>query len=341
MRVGGEEKDVEEEYDPALDDEEGEGEEVELGDELDYAGLSLGGSVAGASTNYKGQDGVLERNLLLTEEERRELTEGKKDTAFVFDPDDNDQMLLLILAEPRSPTRIGADFAVPPDPRAVHETFSVAVSSDGEEFYDWGKFDLSEEGSAVTSPVFLPRPGPEEYSGPEEVKYVRFKFGGHAKDDGCAVYQLFAYARGKAKKEQVEPFPALCSDGRHLIFLHAGSVKSSNSAEKELILQTFIGDAARMSQGRPFTSEYRVDLQWGLHETRLTMCSFACNSKKLLVGHRRNFDIRKSDEKSADFSFRLFDLSSGKQIQFSEASFAKVSPRQPNRLYHLNYLLTF
>ena len=96
-----------------------------------------------------------------------------------------------------------------------------------------------------------------------------------------------------------------------------------------------------MSQGRPFTSEYRVDLQWGLHETRLTMCSFACNSKKLLVGHRRNFDIRKSDEKSADFSFRLFDLSSGKQIQFSEASFAKVSPRQPDRLYHLNYLLTF
>ena len=323
-----------------IEAEEEEEEEVEmvLSDEVDYAtqGASIISKSSAAITAARIEQDAdffqqeapvdpisLEANLLLPREERREIEiDGIPETRFVFANDDTNQYLVLDLGAPRIPSKLGADFAKAPDTRAVHDAFVVEVSADGETYFDWGRQDTSEE-STGTLDLF---PKPESYSGPEEIRYVRYKFGPHTKGgQGCAVSQIFAFGRSKVKKEQEEQFPALCSDGRHLLFLHAASVKSKDSAEKEQVLKAFVFDSLALQATHEFKLQYEKSFQWGIPESLLSACTFACNSTKLLVAHRKGFAARTKEEKDVEFNFRVLDLNSGKQISFSEATFSKVS----------------
>eukprot|EP01041_Mallomonas_annulata_P001367 gene1367-2639_t len=304
-----------------VEEEDPEAVEWVLGEEINYAVVGHGAQVKGASSNFASSDGSLEKNLLLPSTERQPLSD-ETDTRYLFADGDESQHLVLDLGKTYTPVKLGAEFAVGADPRAVGETFSVHVSVDGDTFQEWNTALLSSDTSApMEGPMLLTIS--ESYNGPEQIRFVRYSFGGNSKS-GSAVSQLFAFARQKVKKPPMEICPALCSDGRHLVFLHASSVRSKDSGdkEKEYFLQAI---TLAMDPHDPSTTTVlsTVNFQWGLEEELLSQCTFACNSEKVLVLHRKGFASRKKEEKNADFNCRAFELSSGRQLSISGVTFAK------------------
>ena len=298
------------------EEEDPETVEWQDGEEDNVATIAHGAILQGASSGFAASDGQGERNVLLGEADRQSAAD-RPERRFVFELDDSQQQITLDLKCKITPTKLGAEFSVKEDDHAVMESFSIQVSGDGESFVDWNTVAIPTEDPVGINQLVAQ----EGNEGPAEIQFIRFAFGSNHKS-GSAVVQLFAYGRQKVKKQQQDLFPALCSDGRHLVFVHAGTVKSKDSDEKEAVVQAFV--LAEDENATGFKVKFQTDFQWGLKEDFLFSCSFACNSEKVLVVHRKNFSSRTSDEKYVEFNVRTFELSTGRQINFSEVAFAKV-----------------
>ena len=303
---------------PVGEEEDPEIVEWQEGEEQNYAAVALDAVVTAASTGYSRPDGPVERNLLLPSE-LRESAPGNADTRFLFESDDQVQQITLDLGRVVSPTKLGAELSIKEDDHPVMESFVIHVSVDGDNYAEWSSLALPGENPQAVNLL----PASDSYEGPPEIRFVRFSFGCNHKS-GSAVVQLFAFGREKVKKQRQDLFPALCSDGRHLVFLHAATVKANSATEKEAVLQAFVLEESERKEGFQLLSQ--TDFQWGIvDESQLFACSFACNSDKVQVVHRKNFSNSVSqEEKDVEVNVRTFELSTGRQISFSEVTFSKV-----------------
>ena len=318
-------------------EEEGE-EEVEwqLGEEVDFCQSKYGASVVAASSNFMISGGRLESNLLLP------VTERTGDvTDYVFAENDFTPELTVDLGHLRTLTSIAADFVFLTSKYDVRDeeedegdedgppssfVFKVLVSADSVDYSVWNELVCSE------AQTFMGLPAADTYAGPKEVRYIRYGFGKLVRgglEKPAVARRVMAMGRMRVKKVVQAPFPPMCSDGRHLIFIHSKSVAPATTGttpeegcEKRSVIETFLVDPLR-----GMNTQSNATYNCSMTERQLHSCSFASNGERLLITHRRDFGRRAAEEKEVELTFHHLDMITGKQVSvcgLQEITFSKA-----------------
>ena len=178
----------------------------------------------------------------------------------------------------------------------------------GSEFFEW---------SRVSPPNCHAQLKGERYTGPSEVRFVRFRFGSCAESGlGSQINALTVIGRPFEKKQPWAPSPIMSSTGRHLVF--ATCPEEHSNVEVYLIDSTVSMHASE---------DDRFVLHLHYAEKDLLQTSIICNGHKILFWNRNEYLERKDGEGSVEYTAMVYDLDSGKKLRQSLSSFNYASSR--------------
>jgi hypothetical protein len=263
-------------------------------------------SIVAASSNFQGASGVFERNIIASDDL------FNNDSPFSFSPGDINQELIVDLGAICYLRRVGVEFFPSDHEHQLSDRISVNISADGSEYTQFGT--IIDSSGLASSPCYIALQDPTgEAVVLPPVRYIRFNFGSHAPSgQGSSIVRLYVLGSVKVKKVIQLPFPALTSDGKHLLFV-ANTVSNGSSC-----LQTFVVDP-RLAFSCIKETSYKCSFN---SEKELHRCSFAYNSEKLIVSHQKRFNSVHNCKES-DYCFWKLDVFSGDVILYSETSFTK------------------
>lgn len=285
------------------DDEDAEWVDGEI---VNFATSEQGASVIAASTNFRASGHDVERIILQDPASRDD-----SDAAFQFHDDDQSQELVLDLGAPRRITQIGAGYNPAHEEHGVHAHLHVQVSANGNEYVDWNTQSTDLEASAM-----LPRTA--EYTGSEEIRFIRFNFGPSHPSGGSRVNYLCAMGPERIRKKAEIPFPVMITEGRHLLFAHAGKTAMNEQGECEHQMEVFIIDPLQEMH-----CVYHSTFNWGCPEETLHLSTLATNGEKLMMLTTKHG--RAKDSKHVSLTARMFDVRSGKITDERDVTYSVAS----------------
>jgi hypothetical protein len=223
---------------------------------------------------------------------------------FFFGDSDEEQIVMLDLGQLYAPSAFGARFHSDNQNEEFERrvaSMEISLSANNLEFFDWSPMSpVTEVETTIVSG--------NDYRGPAEIKYVRFRFVGK----GSVVQRLLVKGKQKTLVAHKLQFPALCSDGRNLFFIYSN--ESKKSEDNSGIIVAVADPLQRMNIKSTVTFNTDID------SNRIAEGSFASNGENLLFVARKG--VRSAKDKKAEYSCYRFNLLSAKESGSHDYSFS-------------------